>query len=592
VVSPARLAVVLLWAQLFASCGGGSANQPQRHALGGAGAQLRVDAGEVTPLANGKLAIFGPTIRASLIRSDLNRLEVSFVYRGPTRASAPLASGELRRQIGLKVRAQNTCNVVYVMWYIEPGAGLHVSLKSNPGLTQHSECHDHGYAGIEPDFVAEVAPIKVGEPRRLAVELVAEELRVFVDGALSWKGKLPPAALALEGPFGLRTDNAELELELSTGDASTSCSDLSPSAFSKAHPLGLGYVEDIGKLPPRVAYLTFDDGPSEWTADFLDLLRDARAPSTFFVVARGAKGPDGLDGTYVDAHGATLRYRDVLARIVESGHAIGNHTADHRDLGTLEPAQIAGQLDENEALVNRALVQSGVTPRFLTLIRPPFGSPWRSHTETRPDALRDVGSVIAERGLNALWDIDSTDSREWAQGETLPNRPMQVRIASDAPTLSDKVSRIVETVLGAPAVKAGLGVIVLFHDTHSATLKALPELLKGLKAAGYRFDTLDQLVLARWGRSAFELTPGPQAYAPCVAQRDWGCERFAASAPRASSYEVCGRLWRQFQNAGGEATLGVPLGPAESDAFGGMSQRFERGRIELEANASRTQSQK
>jgi hypothetical protein len=60
--------------------------------------------------------------------------EIHFKYLGPSQDSRPLASGILRRQIGLKLRAQDSCNLIYAMWRIEPDTGVTVSLKRNAGL--------------------------------------------------------------------------------------------------------------------------------------------------------------------------------------------------------------------------------------------------------------------------------------------------------------------------------------------------------------------------------------------------------------------------------------------------------------------------
>jgi hypothetical protein len=51
----------------------------------------------------------------------------------------PLASGELRRQIGLKLQAEDTCNLIYAIWHIEPDAMVAVSVKRNAGMHTHEQ---------------------------------------------------------------------------------------------------------------------------------------------------------------------------------------------------------------------------------------------------------------------------------------------------------------------------------------------------------------------------------------------------------------------------------------------------------------------
>ncbi len=159
-----------------------------------------------------------PALRAWLGHTPRSSAELAFKYLGPTRDQAPLASGELRRQVGLELRAQNGCNLLYVMWRIEPVQALLVSLKSNPGQQLHRECGDRGYLNLVPERSEPLPALRAGERHVLrasiAVSAGTGELTVWVDGRPHWQGRLPPAALAFDGPAGVRSDNAELELQL------------------------------------------------------------------------------------------------------------------------------------------------------------------------------------------------------------------------------------------------------------------------------------------------------------------------------------------------------------------------------------------
>jgi hypothetical protein len=155
-----------------------------------------------------------PALRAWLGQDPRPTAELELVYLGPTRGQAPLASGELRRQVGLELRARNGCNLLYVMWRIEPVPALVVSLKSNPGQQQHRECGDRGYVNLQPERSLPLPPLRAGERHVLRASASQTELQVWVDGRSHWQGRLPAAAAELDGPIGVRSDNAELELQL------------------------------------------------------------------------------------------------------------------------------------------------------------------------------------------------------------------------------------------------------------------------------------------------------------------------------------------------------------------------------------------
>ncbi len=357
------------------------------------------------------------------------------------------------------------------------------------------------------------------------------------------------------------------------------------AGFGPAHPLGVGYPAGTNELPPHVAYLTFDDGPSDWTNDFLDILKSRGVSATFFVTAKQLKGPAGLDGTYVDEYGHEWAYRDLVRREVDEGHAIGNHTVDHPDLGAIGAEQVQSELDENELLVNVALVRAGSLPRVLSLFRPPFGSPWYTDlvAVADPESAQSVaGPRIAMHGLNVMWSIDSTDSREWAIDESFSRRPGAVAPSVGAPAYADKVARIKDTVLKDPSVIRGNGIVVLMHDTHDTTRDALADIVAGLASAGYRFDTIENYAQARWGRPSRDLTPGPSLYSGCVDSGNWGCEAFGVPVGTDRTREVCGRMWRAYQAFGGATGLGVPkAAPTQSATTGIVTQSFDRGVLEL-----------
>lgn len=201
--------------------------------------------------------------------------------------------------------------------------------------------------------------------------------------------------------------------------------------------------------------LTFDDGPNPpYTQEILDELAAEHARATFFVEGE-----------------ASAQSRAVVGREVEMGMAVGSHSARHmRDYPSERRDQFEADLDAADQEIEGA---TGYHPR---LYRAPYGR-W-SGTMLR--ALR-------ERGYTPVgWDVDS---RDW-----------------DPATPADAIARNV--VAGAHP-----GAIVLLHDgglgggepDRERTVRALPEIIRGLRARGYRLVTVPEITgMAEAGGRATE----------------------------------------------------------------------------------------
>ncbi len=125
-------------------------------------------------------------------------------------------------------------------------------------------------------------------------------------------------------------------------------------------------------------YLTFDDGPSVYTARVLAILRKYGIKAVFFEV-----------GQNVERYPATMR------SVRAAGHLIGNHTWSHLDLTTLSTTSVTWQLNRMEQTI-------GYRPRC---VRPPYGA-----TSSR------IASIIANRGQRQiLWTVDP---RDWSRPGT------------------------------------------------------------------------------------------------------------------------------------------------------------------------------
>jgi peptidoglycan/xylan/chitin deacetylase (PgdA/CDA1 family) len=215
---------------------------------------------------------------------------------------------------------------------------------------------------------------------------------------------------------------------------------------NEVHPIDPGTLRIISYNDRfgQDCVLTFDDGPNADTVQVLDALQAANIKgATFFV-----------QGINVRSH------PQILRRIVEDGHVLGNHTYDHPDLRKLSIHDADKQLQMCQSAVNDALGREYV----LRQMRPPYG------------AINDqVRSLLHSHNFEVmLWQVDSND---W--------RPENRR----------NPQNIVENVFGGQApVSGGRGGLILFHDIHPSTGSILPEILRRLKEKGMRLTTAQALI--------------------------------------------------------------------------------------------------
>lgn len=184
--------------------------------------------------------------------------------------------------------------------------------------------------------------------------------------------------------------------------------------------------------------LTFDDGPGPDTPAVLAELKRLGVPATFFVL--GAK---------VQENPETFR------QVVADGHEVGVHTWDHKDMTSLKPAQ---QKEEIATTAGQILSVGGVASR---LFRAPYGS-------VSPSVLKQAEDA---KLLSVLWDVDTVD---WTRPS--PDQIVQSAVSQAQP-----------------------GSIILMHDgggDRAATIAALPRIVKDLRAKGYEFATVGDLVIS------------------------------------------------------------------------------------------------
>ena len=196
----------------------------------------------------------------------------------------------------------------------------------------------------------------------------------------------------------------------------------------------------------RTVALTFDDGPSRWTPQVLDVLRRNHVPATFFVIG-----------------GNAATHPDLVRREVTEGHLVGNHTWTHTPppSGRTWPAtKLAAELDRTDTLLEH------LTGRRTCWFRPPAG------------VLAGTATPASHRGLSVvLWSVDSLDWLVQDRAGADPGGVLARRIVARATADGDQAHPI-----------------VLMHDGggyRQATIDALPTVIAFYRAHGYTFVRLD-----------------------------------------------------------------------------------------------------
>jgi hypothetical protein len=162
----------------------------------------------------GRMTINEPTVRVVAPASHGDAAALRFTFNGDSDEKAALASGQVRRQLGLKLRAADGCNLVYVMWRLDPTPFVEVSTKINPGDHTNDDCGTQGYTKIKAVRSEPAPPLRTGTSHTLAAEIIGDELTARIDDAIVWRGRLPDDARALDGVAGFRTDNVAIDAEL------------------------------------------------------------------------------------------------------------------------------------------------------------------------------------------------------------------------------------------------------------------------------------------------------------------------------------------------------------------------------------------
>jgi cellulose synthase/poly-beta-1,6-N-acetylglucosamine synthase-like glycosyltransferase/peptidoglycan/xylan/chitin deacetylase (PgdA/CDA1 family)/spore germination protein YaaH len=180
--------------------------------------------------------------------------------------------------------------------------------------------------------------------------------------------------------------------------------------------------------------LTFDDGPDQkWTPEILDILKKANVKAAFFLVGANAEHDP-----------------DLVKRIVDEGHEIGNHTYYHPNLALCWPEHIRLELNATQLLIE------AITGRATTLFRPPYAA------DTSPSQLSELTPLQIAQDLDYMVVLENIDPQDWARpgADIILQRVKQQRRD---------------------------GSIILLHDgggNRDQTVEALPRILDWLHARG------------------------------------------------------------------------------------------------------------
>lgn len=183
--------------------------------------------------------------------------------------------------------------------------------------------------------------------------------------------------------------------------------------------------------PPKIA-ITFDDGPSsQCTGRLLDGLKERNVKATFFLIGENAK-----------------ENPELVKRLDEEGHLIGNHTYHHVEITKVSDEEAKKEiLDTNEVITS-------ITGKSVEYMRPPFGL-WQRNLEMEIEVLP------------VMWTIDPLD---WT---------------------TENVDEIVNKVV----TEAEENDIILLHDCYDSSVDAALRIIDILQKKGFEFVTVDQLIM-------------------------------------------------------------------------------------------------
>ena len=192
----------------------------------------------------------------------------------------------------------------------------------------------------------------------------------------------------------------------------------------------------LGNTDEKVMYLTFDEGyENGYTAKILDVLKNTNTPAAFFVTGPYLKGQE-----------------EIIKRMIEEGHIIGNHTVNHLNLPKQSPETV-----ENEIVALNTMCEEMYGYK-MTYMRPPEGE--------FSEKTLDISNSLGMRNIMWSfaykdWDINAQKGADYAYQSVMPYLHN--------------------------------GCVILLHAVSSDNASALERIINDAKAQGYTFKSLDEL---------------------------------------------------------------------------------------------------
>ncbi|MBM7604372.1 peptidoglycan/xylan/chitin deacetylase (PgdA/CDA1 family) [Metabacillus crassostreae] len=197
----------------------------------------------------------------------------------------------------------------------------------------------------------------------------------------------------------------------------------------------------INEIPTveKVIAFTFDDGPDPiYTTQLLEIFHSVRGKATFFMIGE-----------------EVVKYPEIVRKVAEQGHDIGNHTFSHPNLSMLSTAKCLEEIELNEKSIEKVIRQKPV------VFRPPY-----------LDYNEDTISSISNKGYPPMIGALNLEARDWEQ-----------------PGIDHILAKSRECVKN--------GSILIFHDGYgdrSQTIEAVSKLVSELTLQGYQFVTVSELL--------------------------------------------------------------------------------------------------